>query len=80
MTFNNNENIRKKYTKHALTDAEPAVTTPFFLKTVGNFPNVSRVVFGLGCSSTSTTTSALFTFMVTGANSALNTLLSCARN
>lgn len=63
-----------------LTDAEPAVTTPSFLKTVGNFANVSRVVFGFGCSSTFTITSDFFTFMVTGANSALNTLLLCARN
>lgn len=67
------------YSQCALTDAEPAVTTPSFLKTVGNFPNVSRVVFGFGCSSISTLTSALFTFIVTGASSALNTLLSCAK-
>ena len=53
------------------TEAFPAVTVPFFLKTGGSFANPSIVVLGFGCSSTSNITSPFLDFKVTGAISSL---------
>lgn len=61
----------------ALTDAFPAVTVPFFLKTAGSLASLSREA-SLGCSSVSTTASPFFDFTTTGAISDLNWPLSFA--
>lgn len=61
-----------------LTEAEPAVTKPFSLNSVGNFFSPSIVDCGLGCSSTENSTVSFLTFTCTGAISSLNLPLSCA--
>lgn len=67
------------YAKNYITEAEPAVTRPFFLNKVGSLFNPSIVVWGLGCSSISTETSFLFSTIVTGQISCLNLPASCAK-
>lgn len=57
---------------NAHTEADPAVTSPFFLNKVGSFFKPSIVVWGLGCSSTSKFTVSFFTFTGIGTISSLN--------
>ena len=52
---------KKKIFYYLLTEALPALTVPFFLKTGGSFCNCSSVTPGRGCSSVSKVTVFRFT-------------------
>ena len=49
-----------------IPEADPAVTTPPFLKTVGSLASCSMVVLGLGCSSSVISTSPFLDLSTTG--------------
>lgn len=62
-----------------ITEAEPAVTNPFSLKTDFSDCKPSKVVCGLGCSSTDNSV-CFFERIGTGTSSSLNRCASCAKN
>lgn len=72
-----NDKINQKPTE--ITEAEPAVTNPFSLKTGFNFCKPSMVVCGLGCSSTESSV-CCFERIGTGTISSLNLCASWAKD